>query len=937
MGSALQRRVEIWKKQLLDLGKRNRLVNFKEGKRNNVKITSPSIDEMYNLIVGSERSLQFPYAMKVEIDEDGEESYNAVIEGDIETSRVVGDLQKTLRALRLKAKTSIEEQGINILYLTFGSIKWKESDNSDVFMISPLVLVPVSLSIESATSPFVLSIHEDEIVVNPSLIYKFESDFGINIPEFDSSKDGIMDYLKEVDSLTSNKGWQITTDMHLTILSFLKINMYKDLDKHDEKLNSNSVVSAIAGESDAISIPSEFNDFDHDSNTKPIDTYQVVDADSSQQDAVLLSKAGTSFVLQGPPGTGKSQTITNIISEALADGKKVLFVSEKMAALQVVYNRLSAVGLSDFCLALHSHKAKKKDILRNLANSTNIDRKRVKEEVLTQLDNLDRKRSALNVYQQELHTPCSALNCSIFEVNGRLAKLSIVPDIIFYINDVETVYLTELNERRYILKELSTTIGKRSEDYSSNVWRNATVEYLSNELRHDIDSKFTLLLPMLESIDRCFKESVKKLGLDIKPILNNIDKLVELLSLAGTSPTIPTKWVLEDDIDLLSQKALDYKEKCQKIIDLKNILSSLYQDELFNLTATDVQSKITTLVSEITKEIAISENSDLLTEVLSKAVDIDNALKQFTPLLKETEVIASAIDLNLSYLYEIEQVCSAIEILRCDIKPTSKWFEADANLESKVSMYREQHEETARVREDILGNFDKEVLAIDFYSILKRFRVEYNSIFRIFNGNYKRDIKTLTEYLSGSLKLNYKTALEWLTKFKTYSDKLSDIQVKRDELSELFGSYYQGIDTSWDNIIVDINHFRNLVNLFNGEIPTTLKNHLLNGTLPLKELKEYSDRYSSSHTTQIIDGVKRLEFKSIYNEAKCDEVTSAIKSISVSIAELQQQYNSINEHRLHCDSFTEILSDIDKLAEYQSLSSSIESMKEEVVAAYLDY
>ena len=121
-----------------------------------------------------------------------------------------------------------------------------------------------------------------------------------------------------------------------------------------------------------------------------------MDADSSQQDAVLLSKTGASFVLQGPPGTGKSQTITNIIAEAVADGKKVLFVSEKMAALQVVYNRMASVGLADFCFTLHSHKANKKEILRDLANSINIDRTRVWEEALAQLELLERKWNELN-------------------------------------------------------------------------------------------------------------------------------------------------------------------------------------------------------------------------------------------------------------------------------------------------------------------------------------------------------------------------------------------------------------------------------------------------------------------------------------------------------------------------------------------------------------
>ena len=186
--------------------------------------------------------------------------------------------------------------------------------------------------------------------------------------------------------------------------------------------------------------------------------------------------------------------------EAIADGKKVLFVSEKMAALQVVYNRLANVGLADFCLTLHSHKAKKKDILRDLANSINIDHTRVRDEALTQLDLLERKRNLLNKYQEELHTPTSGLNVSIYSINGKLAKLENVPDVVFSISDVDTVTTDILNERIYLLNELSKTIGKRSEDYSSNVWHDSSVKFLSNALRQEIDSNVTIAIPLMKEL-----------------------------------------------------------------------------------------------------------------------------------------------------------------------------------------------------------------------------------------------------------------------------------------------------------------------------------------------------------------------------------------------------------------------------------------------------
>ncbi len=586
MRNALFHRIDTWKKLLLDFGKRNRLINFKETKRSNVAIVTPSFGDLFEIIVGQEKSLTFPFARKVKIDEDGEESYDAVIQGDIETKKSVGELQKTLKVLRGRANTSIEEQGINTLFLTFGMLRWTESDNSDQELASPIILVPVKLTIESLTSPYVLSLHEDEVVVNPTLSHKLSNDFGITFPEFDASKDEVADYLSKLERLIKNKYWKITNDVNLTLLSFLKINMYKDLERNKEKLKENSIITALAGASDSLTIPDGLDNYDHDSNTKPIDTYQVVDADSSQQDAILLSKSGASFVLQGPPGTGKSQTITNIIAEALADGKKVLFVSEKKAALQVVYDRLKKVGLSDFCLTLHDHKANKKEILRELESSIYADRKKVREEALAQLDALEKKRVKLNKYQQELHKPCSALKTSVYSVNGRLAKLADAPDVIFNIPSPENTTQEELNDREYLLLELSKVIGRRSEDYANNVWRNAKIDTLTNELRHDIDSRIDSLLPLLSVLRQSVESCNENLRLNINPSVHNVKEVISLLAFAGKSPTIPSKWVLtigNTELAHMSKTVDRCSQAHSEIIAVQQELLKRFDKEIFEL------------------------------------------------------------------------------------------------------------------------------------------------------------------------------------------------------------------------------------------------------------------------------------------------------------------------------------------------------------------
>lgn len=583
MGQLLHRKIEIWKKLLLDIGKRNQLINFKENKRADVRILTPSYDVIFERIAVRETKITFPYFKKVVINEEGEEVFESVISGDLDTNKTISDLQKTLKALRYRANTSIEEQGINILYLTFGMLKWRERDDSTDVFSSPIVLVPVKLTIESLTSPYILSPHEDEIVVNPTLLHKLENDFGIQLPEFDGIQDSISDYMEKCEAVIENKGWTIERSVHLTNLSFLKINMYNDLEKNEERLSAHPIISAIAGENDYLSFPDELNDYNHDKNDRPINVFQVVDADASQQDAIVLSKKGKSFVLQGPPGTGKSQTITNIISEALADGKKVLFVSEKMAALQVVYNRLSSVCLADFCFTLHSHKANKKEILRELANSISIDRKKVRDEALAKLDILEKKRESLNKYQEELHTPCSALNISIFEVNGRLAKLESVPDIIFPVLDVEKTDVHELNNRKYLLNELSKTVGKRSEDYDKNVWKGATIEFLSNELRHDIDSNVSYLVPRLKTLNDKINDCNREFVLHIEHSMSGLNDLITLLKVFKDSPLIPTKWVFDEKYSKIKENVYNHQKLHDNYIEKRTELLKSFKKEILDI------------------------------------------------------------------------------------------------------------------------------------------------------------------------------------------------------------------------------------------------------------------------------------------------------------------------------------------------------------------
>ena len=202
--------------------------------------------------------------------------------------------------------------------------------------------------------------------------------------------------------------------------------MYKDLDSkawpNDKKPNDHPVIKALLSEGFR-DLPSIVSDEEHlDELMNPQDVHQVLDADSSQTLAILDINNGHNIVIQGPPGTGKSQTITNVIAEAIGRGKKVLFVSEKMAALEVVKRRLDLVGLGDAVLELHSHKTNKKILLKELDRTLNLGRP-IQKNADDDIKSFVEMRNRLNAYCEAANKPILTSNLSPVKAIGCFLNL----------------------------------------------------------------------------------------------------------------------------------------------------------------------------------------------------------------------------------------------------------------------------------------------------------------------------------------------------------------------------------------------------------------------------------------------------------------------------------------------------------------------------------
>ncbi|MGB3961931.1 MAG: DUF4011 domain-containing protein, partial [Sulfurimonas sp.] len=342
----------------------------------------------------------------------------------LQTLHYPTELEKILKKIDLDARSLIQETGANMLYIILGVLEWKESSDSDVKIKSPLVNIPVTLqrgnlNRETNTYEYILKYDGDELDTNKSLAEKLANDFNIVLPEL-TAEMSFSDYMKEVSKiLLSKKDWKIKHEISLDFLNFSKILMYKDLDdsRGDEEtlLSENSILQDLflGRETGAVSYaPSEY---DIDSNSIAQKIPLVMDADSSQHSAIVDVLEGKNLVIEGPPGTGKSQTISNMIAALLAEGKSVLFVSEKLAALEVVYKRLSNVGLEDFCLELHSHKSQKTKVLESLKKRIG-GRYQKPQNIQTVKDKIEHKKEELREYLDILHSKFGKTEQTLFQI-----------------------------------------------------------------------------------------------------------------------------------------------------------------------------------------------------------------------------------------------------------------------------------------------------------------------------------------------------------------------------------------------------------------------------------------------------------------------------------------------------------------------------------------
>jgi hypothetical protein len=433
-------RVTAWKNSLLDLSLRNRLINYTDRAGHRLAVPAPAVGRMEDTVSAGAPIMLLPSdavptidrARGIQFGRDLPESARELLLA--EKKAVFIDVTEAayttkLRYLANKARTIVEETGANNLYLAFGMLHWTVNDRE---LKSPLVLVPVNITTASRGSSYRITLDESgESTPNYCLLEKLRVSFGLHIPGLsmpteDASGIDLPAAFRAVREAVDQAGlpFRVEESADLSILQFAKFRLWKDLDENWEALSANSLVSHL------INSPLEpFSDPVADAPNVDLDELGAsvpVPADSSQLEAVAEAVGGRTFVLEGPPGTGKSQTITNLLARSLADGKRVLFVAEKRAALDVVKKRLESVGLGNFSLDLHDKGARPAAVRAQIKAALDLHLQTDSAALHANMEAARSSTSSLTRYASRLHST-NAAGLSLYSALAQV--LAADPDV----------------------------------------------------------------------------------------------------------------------------------------------------------------------------------------------------------------------------------------------------------------------------------------------------------------------------------------------------------------------------------------------------------------------------------------------------------------------------------------------------------------------------
>ena len=661
--------------QLLDLGKRNRLLNYRDTGLKTLAILNKNIDEIFRNIKGyKDVSIMESDAMLQQYhnennpnnDKDDPLRYDAetvysICRKNMQQKQILCyksgyGVIKAVKSLSKDFRTSIVEKGMNCLYISFGFIHYEEEGEK---YIAPLLLIPIEIANEGGWK---IRQYEDDVILNPTFKYYMQT--MMNKELVDYKDEALTTYFEKVKQ-SLPEGLVLEETMSIGVYSFYKMSMYQDIMNNKDKVLSNNNIKILLGDEFARSSETKEN--------QPI--YPVVECDSSQLGAIQLAANGKSFCLQGPPGSGKSQTITNIVATLLGQGKKILFVSEKMSALNVVFENLRRVHLSDFGIELHSNKANKKEFIENLYNTATLPKYDIDLKTTFLSAKYDLLRGNLSSYEKELHNTIPDIGISLLDLYSMYMESNLVPmdEIDLSVENYNLYDLDQILDYFKTYARLSYHIGYDYRKSSLNGLNQLSDNYILYNLNNDLEKGLNWLADMYKLATILAKYE----GFYINSINDGMKKALiidKLSKLSVYSPFFVIKKSRTRIIDLIKKYLNFQKILSSNLFDVydKNILNENLDElrtkyvkaqekgKFFNkelkecneviLKYRKAKSTPDVITKELQELIAFKRNLHLAKEVSNNLSKYIGELKglNFKQIVQDLSIIDDLPDMNLS-------------------------------------------------------------------------------------------------------------------------------------------------------------------------------------------------------------------------------------------------------------------------------------------------
>lgn len=828
--------LEAWRKRLIDLTRRNQLIKFKPQQRSVLRLIDPTIPETLAALVDAEARFRIRGTELEEEDGHGPADDDTVrgpgsrvlssgISSVWRTSATEARSATALKGLKRKADEHFLERGISVLHLAVGLLHWKDIDDTE--LLSPLLLVPVSLHSRGARSTPELGVGEGERVLNPALRLMLEERGGdlshLPAPEDASISEIVAGFEAVLRSIEDIGTWSIEESMYLGNFAFSKEAMYRDLKDNESRIIEHPIVRALATtdpreQTDQLLF--EPVDSDRiDELAPPEQVPMVLNADSSQRVAIAAAQQGKSFVMDGPPGTGKSQTIANMIATLLHDGKSVLFVSEKIAALDVVKNRLKNVGLESFLFEIHSAKSSRKAVADEL--STTLGKKAVPPRGLDEvsLSTLRKRRMQLNAYADASNEVRELLNQSVHDVLGRLAWLTTVPKA-----PLPAAPLREMSDRD-LADLLEAAVGlsrvwRPAAHGSGFLWRGVTS---SRPLNREIEDAGRTLHRM-EQAAAPHRELLEAVG--ITDIAEYADALAMHEHAAAVEDReILAQWLSRQDLEEVIEAHHTMVSVLERAQSLDAELHRLSERSCADFPDPEEAPVPPTPILPEQRLLRVDEHlSGQIREFAASMRERASRIEQHQAALSG---LASSMGLPEPQHYSnVEVISRLVDIRDQETAPDPRWFTPQglAEAESALRELEEQHRRVCEAESNAGELYSADALRAPLVDLKSRFETLHTGLFKSFSSAYKQDRDAVRALLKDASRV--KEGIDELDRAVEWAGALQQMQHLESVRAGALGRHWQGPRTNYARLRAGLQNAQQVLAQFRGGVPQRLINYL---------------------------------------------------------------------------------------------------------------